>query len=278
MNNLNSSTKDSNKARKIIFSLILASALTFLALFFLPQITFSSANSDHDHADLKRGDEFINPAEHMALAYSSTWNTEGVDFAPGQASVTTADGVQITLKEGFLVTSSIALVECPETTWFENLIPSAAQAGHDSDDDPSRSAYSLVESLTDPSTTTMELLLVDPARYCQVHYLVGPGAQFAAGSLPDNIGLSEISLTLTGTFTLANGETSPFALETSIAWGGLYDTDLTAYGAGDIVTVTLQRDLADLLNALDPDRSEEANAQAVLRALVDSIQVSFESK
>ena len=218
--------------------------------------------------------------------------TYRLDWRWGQAlpaeqgwMVTNDLGYQVHLKQGYLVTYSTELIECPsnaaQTSWhLDQIGPQPAYAGHGADPSEARITASVVEDLAHPLASTIETVAVTASSYCQGHYVIGPAGVETTRNLPQQIDLIGTSLFIQGDYQ--DPETAaitPFTIQTKLPGGVI--ADLTSVEAinepvqvltGSVpIEVTLRRDLGSLFDGVDfGQMSEQEQARGVLRSLTGS--------
>jgi len=163
------------------------------------------------------------------LEYSLTWDTSDLSKNENNEwEFTNNVGYPIRLGQGYLVTYSVQLVECPteESTalkWFNRILGiRTAYAGHPNpQDNPAAIYQSLGENLIEAESQPIGVVEVESSSYCQLHYLVA-GATLETASLPDDINLLGTSVYLSGFYQ--SGDTEewiPFTIHTPLANGVL---------------------------------------------------------
>ena len=224
-------------------------------------------------------------AQSGSIRYSAAWAWGSAIDTPGPGwEVTTDLGYRVQVETGALVFYSTELLACEhehtQMLWQrlgdllgELIGPATAYAGHGDEDSPAEVMPILVESLAEPATTELGTVQVSEPAYCQGHYLV---ARATDGEMAGR------SLTVAGTITGPDGESRPFAIDTSLAWGTIadlqlpYATDVDGSAAihGDIGDETLEivvvRGLDTLFDGVDfagIDATEQA--KMILRNLTN---------
>lgn len=270
------------KRTPIIMTAIL---LAILMAFALPQFFISEAQTVEDTIEsATETDSEEAHGEHThsttELVYLLDWNTEGVILEDGLLMFTNDLGYNIELHNGYLVTYSAELVTCEETSaldWLnDTFLPQTAHAGHGGDDpDQSKSTNIIVESLTVPESTVLDQLFLNETSYCNLHYLVGPGADYAMTPSVDE--LESQSLFLSGVYYAPNSEIAiPFEIETDLAWGQLNAIEELTLHDGH-VQVTITRNLGSIFDRLDFAEFDAAEGGVtILQNLMDGLTVVIE--
>ncbi|MEZ4656049.1 MAG: hypothetical protein R2911_00585 [Caldilineaceae bacterium] len=205
-------------------------------------------------------------------------------------TVTTALGYQVHITEGYAVVGGAQLVSCAhEHTTQQSVLaplvapfaPQVAQAGHGGDHDRSQIGQPLVESLTEPVTTTVNAHFGDEPSYCQLHYLTAYAPESAANQ-PTDIEMVGRALYLSGAYLAPNTHTpTPFTISSNLAWGSMIELALhtdspSAIELANMVDaqITLHRTLGSLLDDVDfVNMTESEAARAILRTLTSSATV-----
>ncbi|GAB4545057.1 MAG: hypothetical protein OHK0023_02780 [Anaerolineae bacterium] len=154
------------------------------------------------------------------MALSLTWEVgaaqpleDGVGWR-----VTTETGYEVWLEEGYLVSYSVQLIECPhEHAWLG--VEIVAKAGHGEENDPTLIKTSTLEALHLPVTTALGTVTGSEPSYCEAHYLVARADKSAVEgfSEPD---MQATSLYLRGKYRrIGEEQFTPFEARTNLANG-----------------------------------------------------------
>jgi len=219
------------------------------------------------------------------VTYLLRFDRSGVEPLDVGFGTTTSDGVQVRLRRGYLLQSSMTLVDCLGVggdVWDEmasRLAPtllrgplfgaSVARAGHGDAGDPSEViAPRFVDLAESDADIVFGRVTIDETRYCRVHQLVAGSYDAASieGHIPDDIDPVLTTLVIEGE-VLRDGLWAPFEARSTVSSGALYDLPDVVEGdlGGGEVTVVLERDLARTFDGVDFDDEPE---RQVLRNLV----------
>ena len=233
------------------------------------------------------GDAAPDGVELQSVTWGLSWDDSGVSRSPdGSWAVTNDLGIDFVVESAWLVSYSASLVPCEDEelevavrSWPERLLGiGLAHADHAAIDDPSLLPAPVVEDLL---SSQGHQVTVDftAQRYCQAHYLVAR-ADADWGPTDSGEDLSLVSVALEGSFDAGAGP-QPLSVRSGFNYGDLLPLELASLsasveGSGHLA-VTLQRDLAGLLDGLDPSRDGEnlmawtvvENAVAGTRLLLD---------
>lgn len=215
------------------------------------------------------------------VVYTTTWDWGAAQPDPaGGWHVVNDLGYEVHLQDGYIVTYSATLGECPHShsflAWLVSLLtPNSAAAGHNSEADPAQINASFVDSLAQPTAHEWGTVLVNEPSYCEGHYLVARADHTTAGSSA----AFETSISITGTYqSVMSDEIQSFTLTSAVAWGTLGPLlDGDAQGnvhieiGNEAVHIDIRRQLDRLFDGIDfATISESAFAQAVLRNLLQN--------
>ena len=232
-------------------------------------------------------------AHRVQYRLESTWD-DAIRAADGSGwEVTTDRGYRVHLTRGYLTSYSMELVECPKTgsptplaaldavLW--PLVAARAWAGHRSGTpNPAAIQPMQVESLTDPVARGVGTVVLQPERYCQLHYLIAKAGHDSPG-LPTDLDMVDASIHLDGTYRApATTSDVPFTVHTATANGALLDR--TRDGGALRVDVgeasprvIVRRHLGRMFDGVDfAAVTTRALAGRVLQSLVDHVDVTIE--
>jgi len=208
------------------------------------------------------------------LAFDRTGVTE---LAEGGFETVTAEGRTVRLRRGYLVQSSLTLVDCLGVggdAWDDLtaalFAPPVARAGHSEAGDPSEV---VAPRFLDLARLDGDLVFGSAAmpdtRYCRVHQLVTGSYDASAieGGVPEGVDPVLTTLVLEGEHRTEDEPWAPFAVRSTLASGVIHDLpDVLASGLdGSHAVVRVERDLARAFDGVDFDAEP---ARAVLRNLV----------
>lgn len=190
----------------------------------LPTIGFAFALLATPHCAIREPNgeipsNAIETAEHGVVLSAATWtlgyDTEGVEFdSNGGFSVTTNLGYRVHVDAGHLVLHRVALVPCPsepiETTSFFGLSITSAFA-HEEETDPSSMETLAISDMVQPKANEIGANAFEPARYCQVYWLVARGMEGAVAK--GGFDMSNRSVFFAGTWE-RGGASGPLLVDT----------------------------------------------------------------
>lgn len=218
------------------------------------------------------------------LTWELAWDTDGTSLIDGTRVLQTDLGYVVALEDAWLTTYSAQLVACAAEGSAQSraeiprrvrdtlvaLVVPHAWAGH-SDSSDSTTAPGIIENVVAADTIVLADRAVADDRYCRVHYLVARSDDEVDD--PEGVALDRVSLRLRGRWSVGDGATGAFDLESSLATGAFVDLAAEIDVRGPW-TVTVQRPLATLLDGIELDAvSSDALARAVLRTLADELRV-----
>jgi len=185
-------------------------------------------------------------------------------------------GYRVRVEAGWIGSWGVTLVECSEdeadadadaerrpTTELGVASPWLIAEGHASgEDDPSAWVFAGVESLIEQRTVEADPIASLDARYCEVHYLLGPIGETSEGFAAAASALAQIDpeASLVGASVLilgsweppGGGEPTPFVLRSEQAYGKILALDSAAVeSAGGEIEVVLTRELASMFDQVD---------------------------
>ena len=228
------------------------------------------------------------------LEYFLTWDTNDLSKNEnGEWEFTNNRGYPIRLSQGYLITYSVQLVECPheESTalkWFNRILGiRTAHAGHPNpQDNPAAIYQSLGENLIDAESQSIGIVEVEPNSYCQLHYLVA-GATLETTSLPDEINLLGTTVYLSGFYqSLDTEEWIPFKIHTPLANGVLNslfedfedheeEEPMTLNTNGDRLFIETQRKLSGFFEDVNfADMTSLEMERQILRGIVNNTKTA----
>jgi hypothetical protein len=226
------------------------------------------------------------------------WGDAQPDAAGEGWQVTNDRGYRIHVKQGYLVTASAEMIACPHEHTANSASAETmaarvldlfgarlAYAGHGGNRaDASRIASPYVESLSTPATLEIKTVFgVEPV-YCQTHYLIAHGVDWAQ-QLPVDVDMVGKSLFLAGEYWAPGADAATvFIVQTGQAWGTL--AEITAPATGDQamrpvvllpnqdVVIAITRELGSLFDGVDfMTMTGAEQATTVLRGLANSVAV-----
>ena len=225
------------------------------------------------------------------ITYVLRFDRSGVETRDTGFVTTTDAGVEVHLERGYLLQSSMTLVDCLGVggdVWDEMassighqlsgprwLGPAVARAGHGDAADPSEViAPRFIDLAAADGDIEFGRVVIDETRYCRVHQLVAGSYDAASieGPLPEGVDPVLTTLVVEGE-VLRDGVWSSFEARSTVSSGALYDLPDVVQGdlAGSDVTVVLTRDLSRAFDGVDFDDEPE---RQVLRNLVVEAPVS----
>ncbi|MCB9594428.1 MAG: hypothetical protein H6719_16975 [Sandaracinaceae bacterium] len=213
-----------------------------------------------------------------SVTYALHFDRAGVsDLPDGGFSTTTAEGLEVRLHRGYLLQSSLTLVDCLGVggdAWDDYMaslltVP-LARAGHTGSADPSELIRPrFLDLATADGDLEFGTVTMPEARYCRVHHLVAGSYDEAAieGPLPEGVDPILTTLVLEGEWRSAGGDWAAFDARSTLSSGALHDLPDVLEGGldGSHATVTVSRDLARMFDGVDFDAEPE---RTVLRNLV----------
>lgn len=191
-----------------------------------------------------------------AMGWTLSWRRDGAILtSDGTLSVSTDLGYEVTISEGFVVTSLVSLVPCDTNhdtglAWALNWLLPPAYASHPPFDDPSLVELQAKESLAPPRDVELPSVDFERSVYCSVYWLVARG--------PPESDIEGTSVQAAGQWS-RNGATGPISIDTNFARAfitGLPPMDADAHIAHGIVN----RSLGTLFDGID---FETANGYTV---------------
>ncbi|MFT6399122.1 MAG: hypothetical protein ACJAYU_003886 [Bradymonadia bacterium] len=234
------------------------------------------------------GDGVATPDEVIVQAagttgYTLDWDLSGAALDDDGWSILTDLGYEVRLDSGWLVNYTVQLIPC-ETAQVESsavefmraalrsLNPiQTAWAGHGDDNDVT-TLFGVVEDLAHPLSTTSSDVGLGQSDYCSLHYLVARADQEVV-ERPEDIELERLSLTLSGSWTGADGlGTGEFELATALGFGVILALpDELVLGPGDAAHFVITRQLDEVFAGVDFATSDTEDLErAVVRGIVES--------
>lgn len=213
-----------------------------------------------------------------SVEYVLAFDRSGVsELADGGFETVTPEGRTVRLRRGYLVQSSLTLVDCLGVggdAWDELaaalFAPPVARAGHADASDPSEVvAPRFLDLATLEGDLAFGRAAMPETRYCRVHQLVTGSydASGIEGGVPEGVDPILTTLVLEGEHRTESAAWAPFALSSTLASGALHDLPDVLEGGldGSHAVVRVERDLARMFDGVDFDAEPE---RAVLRNLV----------
>jgi hypothetical protein len=207
------------------------------------------------------GDGVATPDEVIVQAagttgYTLDWDLSGAALDDDGWSILTDLGYEVRLDSGWLVNYTVQLIPC-ETAQVES---SAVEF------------MRVVEDLAHPLSTTSSDVGLGQSDYCSLHYLVARADQEVV-ERPEDIELERLSLTLSGSWTGADGlGTGEFELATALGFGVILALpDELVLGPGDAAHFVITRQLDEVFAGVDFATSDTEDLErAVVRGIVES--------
>jgi hypothetical protein len=213
-----------------------------------------------------------------SVEYVLAFDRAGVTELPdGGFETVTAEGRTVRLRRGYLMQSSLTLVDCLGVggdAWDELaaalFAPTVARAGHSEAGDPSEVvAPRFLDLATIDGDLAFGRAAMSETRYCRVHQLVTGSydASGIEGGVPEGVDPVLTTLVLEGEHRTEGAEWASFAVRSTLASGALHDLPDVLEGGldGAHAVVRVERDLARMFDGVDFDAEPE---RAVLSNLV----------
>ena len=218
------------------------------------------------------------PARLSEVSYGLSWSWGTAHAERGSGWSTDTDrGTHVVVERGGLVDRTMALVPCARVHDSEEKgmlgmldlfgLLHAARACDD-EDDASTVDRAVIEPLDGPSEQVLGRASFAPETYCKVFYRVGRATGGSHG--PKNPGdMLGHTLTLSGTWSVADSAPTPFHLEADMAWGAMAPLP-ALHGAGS-ANLVLERQLGAIFDGVDFAHDTDAQAaRQVLRNITGS--------
>lgn len=249
--------------------MIAGRATLVLLLVVVPSLTCSGPDADADES-LTTGQ----------VVYALVWDTDRITRdGDGAWEVTNDLGYRIRLTSGWMVTYSVQLVPCPETTLGSTLRrwlgSGSALAGHGSDNDVSLGGPPRVESLTRLEDLTLGPVGASGGSYCMTHVLIARGDAFTTAVSEGRV-VDGVSLHLEGSWTPpTGGDPTPFSWETGSNRGGFNELEDPFDSSSSGGRFTITRRPGELFDGIDMALADPALApRAALKNLVLSLSLT----
>jgi hypothetical protein len=196
---------------------------------------------------------------------------ESVDPDGGGWTLTTADGVEITVEQYVISTWSATALACEDdgdqSAIAELVLIDVASASHSEPPDPAQATGPVTEDLTvDADAVALGQGTLTAESLCGVHIAIAAGAGTGTGR-------TEPTINVVGTYLLPGTDVPvSFASTPDQAWGGTIDVD--EYDLDDSgATVTISRDRSRLFDEVDITASADELATQLLQALTAATEV-----
>ena len=269
-------------------------ALLALILASLSACSGESAGEDDAHGASTAWESDASPPVAGSIRYRYEWDLDGVKRDPASPgwTVDTDLGYEVTVTEGYLVSASVQLTQCPEEesaasrVWDAFFGIPSARAGHSSEFNPAAVTLGVAESLLDLAPFEAGTVTGIEERFCSAHYLVAPGDKDTRLLPKGSINMVDKSLYLQGTWRRPGSTAAElFTIDTSLSWGelsslyppGQYQVEGAAFEAepGTVGSlVVIRRRPATMFDGVDFETvTDKEFATRVLSALFESLEI-----